>query len=197
MTAIAMEPALGTLVRDIVHDHLPGRQTRLVVIAMSKDANPKATVMVFVDGSRSPLLACKVGTTKGACRSVDAEATVLRALAAVDPTMVYNTAPRVLELREAPLGTALVMSACPGVPMAMGYHRWRHTSDSHQVRRDFVQADRWLRQLTRLNGPMVASAHPPERSSGALAVVGRRSTYPVRLLRGRRVSCRGNTFHRA
>ena len=151
MTAIAMEPALGTLVRDIVHDHLPGRQTRLVVIAMSKDANPKATVMVFVDGSPSPLLACKVGTTKGACRSVDAEATVLRALAELDPTMVYNTAPRVLELREAPLGTALVMSARPGVPMAMGYHRWRHTSDSHRVRRDFAQADRWLRQLTRLN----------------------------------------------
>ena len=157
MTAIAMEPALGTLVRDIVHDHLPGKQTRLVVIAMSKDANPKATVMVFVDGSPSPVLACKVGTTKGACRSVNAEATVLRALAAVDPTMVFNTVPRVLELREATLGTALVMSARPGVPMAMDYHRWRHTSGSDRVRRDFAQADRWLRQLVRLNVRPAAS----------------------------------------
>jgi hypothetical protein len=57
MTALAMGPAVGTLVQDIVRDHLPGRQTRTVVIAMSRDANPKATVMVFVDGAPSPLLA--------------------------------------------------------------------------------------------------------------------------------------------
>lgn len=153
MTAVVMEPALGTLVRDIVHDHLPGRQTRLVVIAMSRDVNPKTTVMVFVDGSSSPLLALKVGRTKGACLSVDAEATVLRALAAIDPTMVHHTAPRVLELRHAPLGTALLMSARPGVPMAIDYHRWRHNGRPDRVRRDFAQADRWLRQLARWNVP--------------------------------------------
>jgi aminoglycoside phosphotransferase len=156
MTAIAMEPALGTLVRDIVHDHLPGRQTRLVVIAMSRDFNPKTTVMVFVDGSPLPLLALKVGDTMGACRSVDAEAATLRALAEVDPTMLHHTAPRVLELRQAPLGTALVMSARPGVPMLIDYHRWRHNSRPDRVRRDFAQADRWLRQLVRWNVPPAA-----------------------------------------
>jgi hypothetical protein len=156
MTAVAMGPAVGTLVRDIVHDHLPGRATRTVVIAMSRDANPKATVMVFVDGAPSPLLAVKVGLTEGACRSVDAEGKVLRALAAVDPTMVHHTAPRVLELRDAPLGTALVMIARPGVPMAIDYHRWRHNGRPDRVRRDFARADRWLRQLTRRSVPSVA-----------------------------------------
>ena len=149
MTAVAMGPAVGTLVRDIVHDHLPGRQTRTVVIAMSRDANPKATVMVFVDGAPSPLLALKVGLTEGACRSVGAEARALKALAAVDPTMVHHTAPRCLELRVAPVGTALVMTARAGVPMVIDYHRWRHSSQPERVRRDFVRADMWLRQLVR------------------------------------------------
>lgn len=153
MTALAMGPLVGTLVRDIVHDHLPGRLTRTVVIAMSRDANPKATVMVFVDGAPSPLLALKVGLTEGACRSVDAEARALRALAAVDPTMVHHTAPRVLELREAAQGTALVMIACPGVSMAVDYHRWRHSGRPDRVRDDFARADRWLVQLCRRSVP--------------------------------------------
>lgn len=152
MTAVAMGPQVGTLVRDIVHDHLPGRQTRTVVIAMSKDANPKATVMVFVDGAPSPLMALKVGLTEGACRSVVAEARALRALAAVDPTMVDHTAPRCLELRDVPLGTALVMTARAGVPMAIDYHRWRHNSHPERVRRDFARADRWLSRLARRRG---------------------------------------------
>jgi len=153
MTAVVMGPAVGTLVRDIVRDHLPGRQTRTVVIAMSRDANPKATVMVFVDGAPSPLLALKVGLTQGACRAVDAEARALRALAAVDPSMVHHTAPRCLELRDAPLGTALVMTARAGVPMAIDYHRWRHNSKPARVGRDFARADRWLCQLARRSGP--------------------------------------------
>jgi aminoglycoside phosphotransferase (APT) family kinase protein len=153
MTAVATGPALGTLVRDIVRDHLPGRQTRTVVVAMSKDANPKATVMVFVDGAPSPLLALKVGLTEGACRSVEAEARALRALAAVDPTMVHHTAPRCLELRDGPLGTALVMSARAGIPMNIDYHRWRHNSQPERVGRDFARADRWLRQLALRTGP--------------------------------------------
>jgi len=147
MTAVAMGPALGMLVRDIVQDHLPGRQTHTVVVAMSKDANPKATLMVFVDETPSPRLALKVGLTEGACHSVVAEARALWALAAVDPTMVHHTAPRCLELRETTLGTALVMSARVGVPMTVEYHRWRHTSHPERVGRDFARADRWLRQL--------------------------------------------------
>ena len=169
MTAIAMGPAVGTLVRDIVHDHLPGRQTRTVVIAMSRDANPKATVMVFVDGAPSPLLALKVGLTEGACRSVDAEARALRALAAVDPTMVHHTAPRCLELRDSPLGTALVMTARAGVPMVIDYHRWRHSSQPERVRRDFVRADRWLLQLARRS---VAPALPVRWTDGIRARFG-------------------------
>ena len=169
MTAIAMGPAVGTLVQDIVRDHLPGRQTRTVVIAMSRDANPKAIVMVFVEGAPSPLLALKVGITQGACRSVDAEAGALRALAEVDPTMVHHTAPRVLELRDDPLGTALVMVACPGVPMAIDYHRWRHTSRPDPVRRDFSRADRWLRQLARRS---VASGDPLGWADGIRARFG-------------------------
>lgn len=154
MTAVAMGPALGTLVRDIVHDHLPGRRTRAVVIAMSRDANPKATVMVFVGGAPSPLLALKIALTEDARRSVEAEANALRALAAVDPTMVEHTAPRCLELRDAPLGTALVMTARTGVPMAIDYHRWRHITRPEHVSRDFARADRWLRQLASRGAPV-------------------------------------------
>lgn len=169
MTAVALGPALGPLVREIVHDHLPGRQTRSVVVAMSRDANPKATVMVFVDGAPSPLLALKVALTEGASRSVDAEARALRALAAVDPTMVHHTAPRCLELREAPLGAALVMTARTGVPMAIDYHRWRHNGQPLRVGRDFARADRWLRQLARRTGPATA---PLRWADGVLARFG-------------------------
>jgi hypothetical protein len=153
MTAVAMGPALGTLVRDIVHDHLPGTQTRTVVVAMSRDPNPKATTMVFVNGSPSPVLALKVGLTEGACCSVAVEAAVLRALEAVDPAMVHHTVPRCLELRDTPGGTALVMTARPGVPMAVDYHRWRHNSRPDRVGPDFARADRWLRELARRTGP--------------------------------------------
>ena len=158
MTAGIARSAVGTLVRDIIGDHLSGRQTRTVVIAMSRDANPKATVMVFIDGAGSPALALKIGLTGVAGRSVRAEARALRGLAAVDPTMVHHTAPRCLELREGPLGTALVMTARAGVPMAIDYHRWRHNSQPQRVRRDFARVDRWLRQLALRSGPAAVPA---------------------------------------
>jgi Phosphotransferase enzyme family len=156
MTSVVTGPALGTLVRDIVHDHLPGLPTRTVVVAMSRDANPKATVMVFVDGAASPALALKIGLTPEACRAVDAEARALRELAAVDPTLVHGTVPRCLELRETPAGTALVMTARSGVPMSVDYHRWRHSSQPPRVRSDFARVNRWLRLLTRRTGDAAA-----------------------------------------
>jgi len=158
MTAGIARSAVGTLVRDIIGDHLAGRETRTVIVAMSKDANPKATVLVFIDGAGSPALALKIGLTGGAGRSVRAEARALRGLAAVDPTMVHHTAPRCLELREGPLGTALVMTARAGVPMAIDYHRWRHNSQPQRVRRDFARVDRWLRQLALRSGPAAVPA---------------------------------------
>lgn len=152
---------LMTMVRRVVADHLPGRMTRTAVIAMSRDDNPKATVMVFTDDAATPELVVKVALTAEASRSVSAEAMALLTLERLDPGRIGGTVPRCLEVRHGAGRTALVMSARPGVPLAIGYHRWRHTSRPNLVRRDFTCAAGWLRSLSRLTVPRVPE---PDRS---------------------------------
>jgi len=117
---------------------------------MSRDDNPKVTVMVFADGEAEPRLAVKVGLTPGAAEAVAGEARVLQRLEELDADRLEGTVPRCLELRDAAPGGLLVMSATRGVPLSIGYHRWRHIAGPRQVRHDFVMADAWLRRLSRL-----------------------------------------------
>ena len=144
---------LGDLVGATLRDHLGGRDARVVVLAMSKDENPKATVIAFPADARTPRLAVKVALTHGARASVAAEADALRRLAEADPTLVGGTVPRLLDERQDAAAAVIVTSAHRGVPMSIDYHRWRHTSSARRVTEDFEHAARWLSALGRTTVP--------------------------------------------
>ena len=142
-----LDAGLGDLLDAVLRDHLGPRRGRLVVLAMSKDENPKATVIAFPPEGRTPLLAVKVALTAGAGASVAAEARALQQLAERDPTLVGGTVPRLLDARHDAAGAVMVTTAHEGVPMSIDYHRWRHTSSSRAVHEDFRCAGTWLDSL--------------------------------------------------
>lgn len=149
----AAEPTLlSDLVTEVVRDVLGAGPIRSAVVAMSRDENPKATVLVRPERAHAPSIAVKVGLTKGAARAVLREADVLRRLEQLDPTRVHGTVPGCLDVRTTGEHAVLVSSACPGVPLSTTYHRWRHTATSARVRADFAAAAAWLADLGRLDG---------------------------------------------
>ena len=131
-------------IRSLARDHLGGRKIRLVVLAMSKDENPKALVLVFADGGDQPSLAIKVGLTAAASAAVRKEAQFLSVVAQVDPGRVNGTVPHVVELREVGSTALLAMTAHPGTPLSVDYHRWGHTSRAERVAEDFWLSAGWL-----------------------------------------------------
>jgi aminoglycoside phosphotransferase len=166
------DTGLGDLVGATLRDHLGPRAAHVVVLAMSKDENPKATVIAFAEDGRTPRLAVKVALTPGARASVAAEAGALRRLAEADPTLVGGTVPRLLDERHDASTAVIVTSAHPGVPMSVDYHRWRHTSSARRVTEDFEHAGAWLAALARSAPPVRAESTRPS-SSVADALVTR------------------------
>lgn len=157
-----LDAGLGDLLDAVLRDHLGPRRGRLVVLAMSKDENPKATIMAFPPSGRTPLLAVKVALTPGARAAVAAEAGALRQLAERDPTLVGGTVPRLLDARHDAAGAVIVTTAHEGVPMSIDYHRWRHTSSRAAVQDDFECAGTWLESL----GSLAGSGLPPGQVQG-------------------------------
>ncbi len=146
-------------IRSLAADHVCGREIRVVVLAMSKDDNPKALVLVFADGEDRPSLAIKVGLTATASAVVRSEAQFLSAVAQVDPGRVNGTVPRVVEVREVGLTAMLAMTAHPGTPLSVDYHRWGHTSRAECVAEDFRLAATWLNQVAALPVSPVLAAN--------------------------------------
>jgi aminoglycoside phosphotransferase len=144
VTVPLVEAGLGDLVHNAVQHHMPGVPTSLVVVAMSRDENPKATVLAFAHRSGLPTLVVKVAMTPGARSSVEREADALGRLAQLDPGMVDGTVPSLLELQHHDGHTLFVSTARPGVPFSTDYHRWRHTSSARRVTADFAAAAAWL-----------------------------------------------------
>jgi hypothetical protein len=147
VTVVPVDTALGDLVHDAVRRHTGGAPTSVVVIAMSKDDNPKATVLAFPRHSRTPAVVVKVAMTVGAGAAVEREAEALRRLEQVDPGMVDGTVPSLLEVRHEGDHVLMVSTAKPGVPFSTDYHRWHHTSSARRVSRDFAAAGAWLDRL--------------------------------------------------
>lgn len=151
MTGVALVGAsVPEAIRSLAADHLCGRGFRVVVLAMSKDDNPKALVLVFADGEDRPSLAIKVGLTAGASAVVMSEAQFLSTVAQVDPGRVNGTIPRVVEVREVGSTALLAMTAHPGIPLSVDYHRWGHTSRAECVAEDFRMAAGWLNEVAAL-----------------------------------------------
>jgi aminoglycoside phosphotransferase len=150
----ASEPAapalLGDLLEDAVRDILGPGRVRHVVLAMSRDENPKVTVLAFPDHATAPALVVKIATTPGATAAVLAEAAALRRLQHADPTRVGGTVPACLDVRVVAGLGVLTTSACPGVPLSTLYHQWRHTASPARVCADFAAAGSWLGELARV-----------------------------------------------
>jgi hypothetical protein len=167
MTAAPVHPGLGDLLRDTLADHLGTAGTRIVVLAMSKDDNPKVTVLAFAGHEDAPRLVIKVAMTEGASTAVRAEAAALRRIEEQDRDMVGGTVPRCVEERRESDRTMLVATACPGVPMQIDYHRWRHTATPAEVRADFACARDWLDALARLQPPPRLACANPQAAAAA------------------------------
>lgn len=150
-------------VEDVLRQHLGTQPVRLVLVAMSRDDNPKAVVVAAPPGARTPTLAVKAALTPGAAESVRAEAAALTRLAELDPGLVGGTVPRPVALHDNAAGTFLVTTVSPGRPLSVDYHRWHHAGRRRDVRADFDAAAGWL---TRLHAVGVPSA--PEPDTGGL-----------------------------
>ena len=123
---------------------------RLVVVAMSRDENPKATSWRSSRPEQPPVLAVKVALTPGAAVSVRGRGRGARRLAELDPGLVGGTFPASWTSDRTPRGAVLVTTVVPGVPMSVDYHRWRHTARPSAVREDLTDAAAWLDELARV-----------------------------------------------
>lgn len=141
------------VVREVLAVHLPDGPARLVVVAMSRDENPKAVVLAVPHGHDNPAVAAKVALTPAAADAVRAEAAALDRLAALDPGRVGGTVPRCLAVHDTPAATVLVTTVAAGRPMTVGYHSWRHTARRRLVTADFAAAEQWLRDLHSITVP--------------------------------------------
>ena len=179
MTTAVLEGRAADLLGVTLREHLGRGPRRLVVVGLSRDEHPKATVLVFGPAGSRPCLVLKVAMVPGAVPAVLAEAAALTAVAQASPDLVGGTVPRVLDCRHDGASAVLATSVVPGVPMSVDYHRWKHTARHGSVRDDLAAAVLWLDELGRIplpdNGagldtPPSDQSGPP---SGATAVAAR------------------------
>ncbi|GAB2760425.1 hypothetical protein GCM10027039_20840 [Terrabacter koreensis] len=160
MTTAVVEGRAADLLAEVLCDHLGPGPRRLVVVGLSRDEHPKATVLGFGPAGPAPRLVLKVAMVPGAVPAVLAEAAALAAVARLAPDRVGGTVPRVLDCRHDGGSSVLVTSVVPGMPMSVDYHRWRHTARPGAVRDDLAAAVSWLQQLGRVPVPDVARRGP-------------------------------------
>jgi Phosphotransferase enzyme family len=137
-----------------------------LVVATSKDPNPKVTVLLFPPGWETPKLAVKAATTTLAECAVEAEGRMLVELHRKVPRGVNATIPRLREVVEFEGKTALVMTAVPGVPMTTPYLEWRHSADRHRVAADFSMVAHWL---ARFQSQTAGEPAPVDMDGGILS----------------------------
>jgi aminoglycoside phosphotransferase len=141
LTQAALEGTLADLV------DRPGSRT--VVVGASTNPNANVIVLLFPDGSARPDLTIKVPTTDAAAAAVEEERRVLMGLEGALPARLSATVPQVVGSVDVAGRPALVMTALPGIPMHVTYHRWRHTAGPRRVAADFRAAGTWLADFQR------------------------------------------------
>src|SRR5690349_316709 len=105
---------------------LPGYQALL--LASSKDPNPKFSLLLILEGQHHPTLVVKAPATEVAEEAVRREGTLLRALHDLPLLTTGRTIPRALDSVDFHGRRGLLMSGLPGTPLSTSYHRWRHTA---------------------------------------------------------------------
>lgn len=145
----------------------PGIQA--VVLATSKDPNPKVTVLLIPPGGTSPSLAVKVPITDGAQRALETERQRLDALHHLGLQAVVTSIPIVVNVIGFEARQGLVLSGLPGTPMTTTYHRWRHTAEPEWVTADFEAAGTWLEEFHRETATALAPIDMDGRCGALLA----------------------------
>lgn len=131
-----------------------------VVLGLSKDPNPKTTMLLFWPGSAVPWAAAKLPATQIARSAVERESSFLACVHQRFAGDVLRTIPRRLSgfERGMPAGS-MVVQAFGGTPLSVVYARRRHLQSAHAVGRDIAQVARWLRAIevatTQSVGPVV------------------------------------------
>lgn len=136
MTVRTARPPLASLI-----DQAGGRA---VGLALSRDPNAKATVLLFGRTGNQPRYVAKVPTTAQAEQSVLREAAVLADVGRCDLGPAGATVPRLVTVAEHHGRPVLVTTALPGQTMLAAYHSWRHTARPATVRADLAAAGQWL-----------------------------------------------------
>ena len=150
VAATSSSARLSTLAERVA----PG--SRAIVIAASKDDNPKVTLLLIPSGESRPTTAVKVATTPLSADSVLREAAVLRSIDRAGLGPVASTIPRVLDVVQHEGLPAMVTDVLQGTPLSVDYHAWRHTARPALVERDFGRARTWLTGL-----PLTGAAGGP------------------------------------
>ena len=122
---------------------------RVVVLAMSKDPNGKATLLLFAPGSTLPSRVAKVPSTDRAVRSIEPEARRLGDLDRTRLGALSATIPEIRTIASHRGRPVLVTSWMPGRVMLASYHTWRHTARKSLVGADFDAAGTWLAEFQR------------------------------------------------
>jgi len=127
---------------------LTAGNVNVVVLSLSKDPNPKTTMLVFRPESAVPWAAAKLPSTHIARAAVARESTFLAEVHQRFSADVLRTIPRRLTAFEngMPPG-AMVVQAFGGTPLSLVYARRGHLRSPVEVGRDFAHVARWLREI--------------------------------------------------
>lgn len=133
----------------LLWDPLAAPDVKTLVLAMSKDPNPKITALLFWPGCSCPWGAAKVPTTPASREAVEREAALLAEIHSRYSDDILRTVPRRYPSLEAalPEGT-MVVEALPGVSLGSRYARSRRICSRAQATRDFLWVEGWLCRMT-------------------------------------------------
>jgi hypothetical protein len=140
-------------------DPLTALNANAVALGLSKDPNPKTTLLLFRPGGAAPCAAAKLPSTSPSRFAVQREAGFLLDVHRRFSGAVLRTIPRRLTAFEAclPAGS-MVVQALPGTPLSVIYTRRGHLRSDIEVGRDFACVSNWLRDLeaatTQSSGPV-------------------------------------------
>ena len=119
-----------------------------VVLGLSKDPNPKITVLLFWRGCRTPWAVAKLAMTERAAQSVEREAAFLREVHQCFSGDVLRTIPRRYSSFESGLPTgSMVVEALPGLPLSSVYARAHRMGVARQAVQHFSSVEAWLSRL--------------------------------------------------
>ncbi len=161
-TNTAAAAATARVGREQRWDPLMASNVNTIALGLSKDPNPKTTMLLFWPGASTPWGAAKLPCTDGARRAVARESAFLLEVHRTFSGSVMHTIPRRLSAFETDLPDgAMVVRALGGTPLSVAYGRWNHLRRPEHVKHDLEILAAWLQEMqsttTQAHGPIELS----------------------------------------